>query len=60
MTTSEPARYQSETKARKLWLCSECGGKIWPGQWYTYEADRGPGTNVKRICETCRPIKEKP
>jgi hypothetical protein len=46
-------RYFSGQHARKAWTCDKCGAKIEPGSYYVFEADRGPGTNVVRYCETC-------
>jgi hypothetical protein len=49
-------RYLSGQKARKSWVCDQCGAGIPPGSWYVFAADRGPGTNVLRYCETCAAV----
>ena len=48
-------RWSELTKARKAWVCTNCQGEIKPGDFYKYEADRGTGANVARICAICDP-----
>ena len=52
-------RYSSIVKARKKWVCVSCNMTIWPGDTFTYEADKGTGANVEILCKVCIPVQMK-